>query len=52
MGIRGTIIFIAAIVTIIASIFTGNYSEFKPAVGIIILFIIIAIVSNILNRSE
>ncbi|NLN49109.1 MAG: hypothetical protein GX154_08550 [Clostridiales bacterium] len=52
MGIRGTIILIAALLTIISSIFTGDYSGFRQAIGVIVLICIIIAVSAVLKRDE
>ena len=50
MGFRGTIIFIAAIITIIVAVFEGDSASFMQGVGVVFIFFLIFAVTRLINK--
>ena len=50
MGFRGTLISIAAVITIITAIFTGDSASFMQGFGAILIIFLLFAVAKVLNR--
>ena len=52
MGCRTTILLIGAVIAIISSVFTGNFTDFKQGVGILVIFGVVFLISSFLQRND
>lgn len=50
MSIRSAILLVGAVIVVVTSVFTGNFSDLWTGIGILLLFGLAVIINGYINR--